>query len=68
VSRKHTGGHEIQDEPIPRHVLEDPEVQAAIEDALDRVRRRDTGPGLTPEQLEAMADEELRKLERRPGI
>jgi hypothetical protein len=56
-------GREIQDEPVPREFLEDPKVQAAIEEALDRVRRGDTSDGSTPEQLRAMADEERRRLE-----
>ena len=33
-----------------------------IEEALERVRRGDTSPGSSPEQLRAMADEERRRL------
>jgi len=54
--------HEIEDEPIPRHILEDPKVQAAIEEALERARRGDGKPGLTAEDLRAGADEERRRL------
>jgi hypothetical protein len=62
MAKKDARRHEIENEPIPRHILEDPKVQAAIEDALERVRRGDTSPGSTPEQLTALADEERRRL------
>jgi hypothetical protein len=57
------GGLRPEPERVPRVFLENPKVQAAIEDALDRARRGDTKPGSTPEQLEALADEQLRRLD-----
>ena len=55
--------HEIQDEPIPRHVFDDPRVQRDIEEALERARRGDGKPGMTAPELRALADEERRRLE-----
>ena len=51
-------------EPVPREFLDDPKVQADIQEALDRARRGDTSPGMSPEDLEALADEQLRQIRR----
>jgi hypothetical protein len=55
--------HEIEDEPIPRHVFDDPQVQRDIEEALERARRGDGKPGMTAADLRALADEECRRME-----
>ena len=63
MSQKNTRRHPNQDEPVPREFLEDPKVQADIEEALERARRGDGRPGSSPEDLRARADEELRRLD-----
>jgi hypothetical protein len=68
MARRKPHRDEIQDEPVPREalrkLLEDPKVQADIEEALDRARRGDTSPGMSPEDLDALADEQLRQIRR----
>jgi len=67
VSREsaHRAGSELpgpveRERPAPRHVLDDPEVQAKIQRSLDRVRAGTSRPGKTADDLLRLADEQRR--------